>query len=244
MGSSKDISARWDSHRKALRRGRHANPHLQAAWVKYGEAAFGVTVLALCSPSSCISVEQRYLDALLPEYNIARIAGSRLGLRHSAATRAEMSRTRKGRVVSAETRAKLSAAHTGKVLSEATRTKVSAAKTGRPAHPNCHSPETNRKISETLMGHAVSADSRAKLRANQLGKPSPRKGIKATRETCANLSAAKTGVPIAGTAVVHAPSGATFRSITAAARALGFKRSTLDAMVRGRTQNWSGVGRV
>lgn len=40
IGGSWYVSSRWAAHRAALRRGRHVNAKLQAAWIFYGEAAF------------------------------------------------------------------------------------------------------------------------------------------------------------------------------------------------------------
>ena len=45
IGSSKDIERRWRDHVALLRSGRHPNPYLQAAWDKYGEAAFEFYVI-------------------------------------------------------------------------------------------------------------------------------------------------------------------------------------------------------
>src|SRR5512147_1108046 len=40
---------RWHEHRSALRRGVHANIHLQRSWLKYGEGAFIFEILVVCS---------------------------------------------------------------------------------------------------------------------------------------------------------------------------------------------------
>ncbi len=45
IGSAVDLKARWDGHRRRLRRGVHHNAHLQYAWDKYGEASFEFSVL-------------------------------------------------------------------------------------------------------------------------------------------------------------------------------------------------------
>lgn len=45
VGLAKDVEARWKHHQAMLRGGRHINRHLQAAWKKYGEAAFRFYIL-------------------------------------------------------------------------------------------------------------------------------------------------------------------------------------------------------
>ena len=45
---------------------------------------FSLEMLEYCDPSLIILKEQKYLDLLNPEYNILKIAGSRLGFLHSA----------------------------------------------------------------------------------------------------------------------------------------------------------------
>jgi len=39
IGSAVNLRQRWDGHRRALRKQRHHNVHLQAAWNRYGEAS-------------------------------------------------------------------------------------------------------------------------------------------------------------------------------------------------------------
>ena len=39
------VQRRWADHRNKLRQGRHHNPHLQSAWLKYGEDAFECEIL-------------------------------------------------------------------------------------------------------------------------------------------------------------------------------------------------------
>lgn len=45
IGQSRHIQNRWRAHRTGLRTGKHGDPHLQAAWRLYGEAAFEFTLL-------------------------------------------------------------------------------------------------------------------------------------------------------------------------------------------------------
>lgn len=81
IGSAVDIHARWHNHRLTLRRGKHRNPHLQAAWNLYGEDNFAFTVLEVVNRHELLSVEQKWLDRThctdrAIGFNIYPIAGS------------------------------------------------------------------------------------------------------------------------------------------------------------------------
>jgi len=49
VGSSNNINKRWVMHKIALRKGCHANHHLQSSWSKYGEESFEFSILIECS---------------------------------------------------------------------------------------------------------------------------------------------------------------------------------------------------
>lgn len=79
--SGRGFKSRWVCHKSLLRRNKHHSIHLQRAWNKDGENSFVFIILEYCSPQECINREQFYLDSLLPEYNICKIANSRLGIK-------------------------------------------------------------------------------------------------------------------------------------------------------------------
>lgn len=154
IGSSVDIKKRWNQHLKTLRRGTHRNKHLQRAYDKYGENAFQFEVLETILFNDClIELEQKYINKLKPEYNLAPTAGSSLGVKRSEETKRKLSESHKGKHLSEETRRKMSEARKGnknmlgKHYSEETKRKMSEANKGK--HP---SEETKRKISEALKG--------------------------------------------------------------------------------------------
>lgn len=173
IGSSVNLKKRWQYHLGDLRRGRHDNPHLQAAFKKYGESAFVFSVLERVEAENLLEHEQHYLDTWIPEYNILQTAGSPLGFRHTPEARAKMSAAmtgernpnygkhpseetlaklsavRMGHPVSAETRKKMSEAHKGRRFSEEHRRKISEARKGKPL-----SAEHRRKISDALRGNS------------------------------------------------------------------------------------------
>lgn len=124
IGSAVVLLRRFTEHRKALTLNRHINSKLQRAWNKYGEQAFVFRILESCQPGECVLLEQQYLDAHAPCYNIAKLAGSNLGVKRTAEQIAK--------TVSEETRAKLSAAHSGRKLSDETKTAMSLARIGKP----------------------------------------------------------------------------------------------------------------
>lgn len=202
VGSSVDLAKRRAYHRQTLRKQTHCNPYLQNAWNKYGEGAFKFKTFFYCGGESLIELEQMALDELKPEYNIARVAGSCLGVRRSDETKAKMSAIMRGNQhslghkCSPEERAKVSAALMGNSNSRGfrhtaeTRAKVSAAQTG---NKNCLgrklSEETKKKISAAKKGRKHTDEARANMSVAQRG----RKRVPHSAETRAKISAAKTG---------------------------------------------------
>lgn len=77
LGQAMDIHKRWQSHVNNLKRNRHANAHLQAAWNENGAGAFKFSVLENCTTEILTEREQHYLDAYIPLgfcYNVRRNA--------------------------------------------------------------------------------------------------------------------------------------------------------------------------
>lgn len=91
VGSAVNLAVRWVSHRSRLRTGNHHNPHMQAAWNKYGPDVFTFTVLEECPPARLVEREQWWIDTLdcvRHGYNIRLKANSNQGIVQSVATRA------------------------------------------------------------------------------------------------------------------------------------------------------------
>jgi hypothetical protein len=76
VGSTKCFRDRWWQHFYQLCNGIHDNPHLQAAFLKYGKEAFEFSVLQEVEPENddLKAAEQKFLDELNPEYNICTFA--------------------------------------------------------------------------------------------------------------------------------------------------------------------------
>jgi len=208
VGSSINVYARMESHRKCLVEGTHLNRHLQSSWDKYGPASFKFKVVALCEEMELLDEEQTMIDVLrtvdpAKGYN-GRGAGPRG--RHGLNARAKLRAAMLGTTLSSETRAKMSAAGRRRfqdpkvraVFRESmrcleTRAKMSMAHMGKRL-----SPEIRTKMSVAHQGKPWTAiqkeihgrpEVRAKKSAAHLGKKTgPRKP-----ETCAKISAALQG---------------------------------------------------
>lgn len=234
VGSACSFHERWKLHRIHLRRGTHHSPHLQASWDKHGEAAFKFNRLLICSRQNLIMYEQAAMDALLPEFNVLKVAGSCLGHKHSAETRAKVSAAKMGNTAtlgfkhSAETRAMQSAihkgrpspmkgrqrkpeavaataaAHRGMERSEETKSKIAAKAVGRK-----RSPESIEKGAEKRRGVPLSPEHRAKLLGNTHAV-----GWHHTDEWKAAASARKKGIPVPKDAEWRAKIGASLRGRT------------------------------
>jgi group I intron endonuclease len=63
---------------------------------KYEYSKFSLDILEYCTPDIIIIREQYYIDLLKPEYNICKIAGSRLRYKHLEATKIKMSINQSG----------------------------------------------------------------------------------------------------------------------------------------------------
>lgn len=165
IGSAVNIEKRWRGHRNALNRGNHHSRHLQAAWSKYGERVFVFGIVTTCDSEQLVMQEQFWIDAFQTAdgkhgYNIAPKAGSSLGIKRSAETRAKVSAALRQRIDSDETRTKKSASRRGLKHSMETRAKM--AESAR--HANAR-PEVKAKISAALKGIERSIETRAKASA-------------------------------------------------------------------------------
>lgn len=102
IGSSNNIKKRWTVHISRLNKNRHANPHLQNAWNKYGKNNFLFEILHEVSECCLVNVEQQYLNniKLNPRryYNVVYDAAA----------------PSRGKRAPEKTRKKMSMAHSGK----------------------------------------------------------------------------------------------------------------------------------
>lgn len=171
--TTKLIQSRWRRHRRELQRGVHGNRYLQSAWNKYGANVFEWLVLANCDPDACIAEEQRWIDMFgaaqrANGYNILPVAGSQLGMKHTAESRKKMSDYRRSRkVLPAELDhlRELAASQRGVPISEDHKAKISESLTGR-----VFSESHRAKLSESATGRVLSAEHKDKLRQSGIGR--------------------------------------------------------------------------
>ena len=141
IGSTANLQDRKCQHFSGLQRGKHENGHLQNAYNCYGSDAFRYVIIERVKlTENLIEHEQYYIDLLNPEYNMARVAGSILGIKRSEETKEKHKGNThaKGHKKSEETRARISTTMTGRKrgpVSEKTRLRMSAAKKGKKRGP-------------------------------------------------------------------------------------------------------------
>ncbi len=152
IGSAVSIERRWHAHKCTLRKRKHKNRQLQAAWNQDGEAAFEFRIVTLCSEGELLVWEQVAMEKQDCTYNIAPTAGTTAGLKNTPETIAKMKAAKAN--VSDSTREKISQSMMGHVTSEETKRKISEATKGRKLSPEQvakrrgrkASPETREKI--------------------------------------------------------------------------------------------------
>jgi group I intron endonuclease len=148
IGSADSFARREWQHKYALKRGVHKNPHLQAAWNKYGEEMFVFEVVEeLPAGDDQLQWEDKWLKDCVGKpncYNVNTLATApRLGLTLSEKTKQQLSESRKGKHAGEEHY------RYGKTVSEETKAKIGNTQRGKPKAP----------------GRKVSEEGRAKLRA-------------------------------------------------------------------------------
>jgi group I intron endonuclease len=152
FGSAVDINGRWRVHKSELRRGLHRNRYLQNAWIKYGEDSFSFSVLRVVENKRDLLLhEQDFINALNPEYNLARVAGSRIGISHSNETKQKISKANSGKKRTQLVCSEMSLQRIGRKHDERTKAKISESKKGKrnSFYGKTHSIETRKKMSES-----------------------------------------------------------------------------------------------
>lgn len=103
IGSAVDMSKRWSHHLTDLRKNQHHSSKLQRHINKYGIADLQFNELAVCNTeelrpiNKVIWIEQFFIDAYKPYFNICKVAGSCLGFHHSEDAKNKISVFRKGK---------------------------------------------------------------------------------------------------------------------------------------------------
>lgn len=147
VGSAVNFVARKRRHVWRLRRGDHVNKRLQAAWNKYGEAAFAFCVVEeVAADADLLSAENVWLHEHVGKaycYNIATDAkapqtgkyGNKNSMwgktfSHTPEAKAKISAASKQQIQTEETKTKRRQTMKGHAVATETRLKISAALTG------------------------------------------------------------------------------------------------------------------
>jgi len=93
--TSRSFAKRFRNHQHDLVRGSHHCEPLQRAWEKYGADSFVFRPLEETTPGNAIAAEQAFIDFLAPDYNVAPVAGSARGVRHTPESRRKYSEAQK-----------------------------------------------------------------------------------------------------------------------------------------------------
>lgn len=161
VGQASDKDFRWREHRKQLRGFYHHNLFLQRAWCKHGESNFIFVVLEVLKDTHNLTEREQYwMDTLQPEYNIAKVANSSLGIKRSENSKERMRTSHIGKSWHTENSRKLASErmkgntyntgrkqssdeievrakhHRGKITSKETKAKMSAAQKGKKLSEN------------------------------------------------------------------------------------------------------------
>lgn len=80
MASSSNLSVRFYSYLRHLAK---SNRLLERALLKYGFTNFSLEILEYCKAEDAVKREQYYMNKFKPDYNIAEVAGSTLGYKHT-----------------------------------------------------------------------------------------------------------------------------------------------------------------
>lgn len=153
-----------------LKKGKSA---IYSAILKHGLANFKLEILEYCESSEAISREQYNIDLLKPDYNILKIANSRLGSKHTEESLAKiknayLNRTEEHKAKMTEHLAKLHASNIGR---KHPHTEKSKAKIGAASLNRWQMAEYRAKIIASMEGKTHSEQSKANMSAKKLGIP-------------------------------------------------------------------------
>jgi group I intron endonuclease len=167
VGSSKSLKSRRYSHWYRLKRGSHANFHLQNAWNAYGSPSFVFVVVEFCQDGALLLREDWWIS-LMDSRNPDKGYNLWSAERHdcSPETRLKISEKLKGKPVPVETKAKISMGMMGK---------------------------RNAAGNQNHRGHFHSPESKARMSVARRGKPGTNRGRVFSREARRNMSEAHKG---------------------------------------------------
>ena len=161
IGQSGQLQKRRAEHFCLLRKNRHGNSHLQAAWNLHGELCFSYAIIERCPVALLDSREKfwiEFFDSDSREHGFNFESGGNRNKICSAETRAKMAAARLGKTMPAATCAKISSALSGREVSAETCKRLAAAQLGKK-HPS----EAIARMSAAHRGKKISKEARLKL---------------------------------------------------------------------------------
>jgi group I intron endonuclease len=93
IGSTQNFIKRYYTHINHIRTNKQSCTLLIRAINKYKEENFKLEIVEECLPEEILVREQHYLDTLCPQYNIAKVAGSNLGIKRTKEVKIQKSIT-------------------------------------------------------------------------------------------------------------------------------------------------------
>lgn len=83
IGSTNNLIKRYYTHINHIRTGKNSCVKLIRAVNKHGEDNFKFEIVCECLTEEVLKIEQEYIDNLKPHYNVAKVAGSNLGIKRT-----------------------------------------------------------------------------------------------------------------------------------------------------------------
>lgn len=132
IGSSVNITKRWNYHLGNLKGNRHVNKRLQNHYNKYGKNDLMFSILIGCDQENLIANEQFFIDSYNPWFNLCKIASTTKGLKHTDECKKRMSEAKKGKPSTRidfhhteETKAIIREKRKNQIITESTKRKLS-----------------------------------------------------------------------------------------------------------------------
>ena len=95
IGSTNNLIKRYYTHIHDIRSGKNTCVKLIRAVNKHGEENFKFEIVCECPTDDILKTEQEYIDSLKPHYNVAKIAGSNLGIKRTEEVKLKKSASQK-----------------------------------------------------------------------------------------------------------------------------------------------------
>ena len=177
IGSAFNIQRRWYMHRRDFKLNKHHSIKFQRHYNKYSLDDLEFTVLLECNKDKLIEIEQFFIDAYTPYFNVRLIADNNKGIKMSEETKRKIADKQRGHIMPLENKLKLMNKNkgnkysVGRKTSDETKLKMSIARKGKSATWN--------------LGKKASDATRELLSKQRIGNKNGKylKGIKRSPET-------------------------------------------------------------